>query len=198
MSKISIVKGVEVSSHDAYGDLMFVSYRYTREALMNRDLVDNRGLVVFFRQTHELVNNEFYIPVEKEEWTYIKSFIMNTKEVHNIVFNDVDIVRDLGYIMSFSATSCEILNLGSYATVCHREDNYAVTDTYGQTYFEISNVNVGRIAFANSIDDVGIAYAIREALINPIETDFLVSSMLPKDFVEEDALILDYRMGGNK
>lgn len=182
-----VVKNIINYYINKIGDLKIVAYKYTPE--IEKERGTNKGLVCFFNDT------------------YIKSFILTKNEVNNVLHHNQSIVQDLGFIISFSHSYLNIIDMASYLNAWwldnteHKSnsphyrytDNGGVTNTHASWWFELTkpiNEEKARKEYLE-YGQWGIQLAIITALKNPIENDFLVPSTPPEgNYIEFDYSML--------
>lgn len=165
-----------VLCNDMRGELLAIGYRYS-EAKEIELGSRNKGLVIFFREENTL------------EWNYVKSFIITSKERLGLInpYSQSNIVRDIGYILSFpSPVVMDVFNLSSY-----------VTEVEEKGLFNVSKVGIASFRVDLDIHDrrakyeraykagvmYGFDYLIYSAMKYDNEADSLCSSTVPQDIL---------------
>ncbi|WP_141131366.1 hypothetical protein [Anaerovirgula multivorans] len=138
----------------------------------------NQGLVVFHR-------GEF-----------IKSFVLTPDEVTNIIEHGQTVVKDIGYILSFTSTNLQLFELCGYggAGAIH-ETNFKVRRTKEWVFEIMQPLDYFKLDLsAETYGYKGIQLAVITALQNPIESENMIRCDLPNSGY---ALIFDYTLGGD-
>lgn len=154
-----LVKNVINSITNEFGELSLVGYKYTDIASKERNS-ENVGLVVHFGNR------------------YIGSVIMTQNEYNLIVNYGSNIVKDLGYILSFSPTSLSFYNLASFFTNYEIHENGCGTSTLSTFSFDlVYSVDVLK-NYTRSFGVGGLQLALIEALKDLKESDCIVGREL--------------------
>lgn len=136
------------------------------------DKVEHYGLCVFFRPEGKMAQ-------------YIKSYVLTTREVNYIRRGHVDVIRDLGYLLSVSGLTLDVMTLTNNVTKEADESQFSTQllkrATFSLQYDTIGERKLLKEQKIKSVNRCGFQLAMQSAIgeyLN-ITDDSIVSSIFP-------------------